>query len=355
MAPRGNKRAVVNDETAPQKKSRVDPMFAGIVATLKGADDLNEHTRDMLIGMAVPCLSKTKEERHDVQQLGVSMIEETLEAQKKELIDALEVARKELSNLEGSKSVLLQHVDAAKAMRDLKQEAMKQASLTHKDAQSSAKAAEADLTEAKEAEQKAVVAYAALSKEKVAIDAAYEEHFKVPMEGEQGPQHIFLKPFLDTLGLEESLISALPSSCMKTKAQRGGFDDLVISELGKSLVAKMAALTQSVADDALVISERTASVVSSEQAVAAKNLTDQNAAADLEAATTALSEAETQVCNANEEMTTFEPRVQEATDNYNLHDTKRKNFVDGPLLNFETLREKGFQMPVEEEAATAGA
>jgi hypothetical protein len=341
--------------TSPPKKSRVDPMFAGILATLQGSDQLNDHCRDMLIAMATPSLSKPKCERHDMQQLGVSMIEETLQAHKRELIEAAEVTRQELSDLEGSKSALLQHVADAEASLAEKEAAKTAACSAHEQAKEARQAAEKALEEARELQEEVEGVHAALEKEKVSIDSAYQEHFKAPMDNNEGPKHNFLQSFIQNLGFEESFISALPSSCVKTKEQRGGFDDLVVTELGKALVAKIAALEKSLADKASDVSERKACVVSTEKSVEDKKHTEETTAADSEAATVARSEAEAEVSKASEEWTTFEPRVHEATDNYNLQDTKRKDFEDGPLNSFETLRDKETPMQVEVEAATAGA
>jgi len=340
---------------SPKKKSRIDPMFAGIVAALQDVDDLSEHCREMLVAMTTPSLSKAKSERHDLQQLGVSMIGETLQAHKSKLISAVEVARKSLSDLEGSKSTLSRHVDDAKASLEEKQAAKTAASTAHREAVASAKSAEHALAEAMELLEKAEASHAALEKEKTGIDAAYLEHFKTPMDADEGPHHNFLKPFIENLDLEESLISALPSSCVKTKVQRGGFDDLVLSEFDKALIAKIAGLGKRIVDGASGIAERKASVASAEEAVEAEKLSEKTRAEVLAAATTAESEAEVEVSKALEEWTAFEPRVQEATDNYNLHDTKRMDFEDGPLKGFETFRDKEVSTPVDPEAATAGA
>merc|ERR1712181_15353 len=134
--------------------------------------------------------------------------------------------------------------------------------------------------------------------------------------------------------------------------QRGGFDTLVLTELGKAMVSKIAALEKSLADGASGISERKASVVSAEAVLETKQLAESTAAADFEAAATAQTEAEGEVSKASEEWSTFEPRLQAATDKVALHDAKRMDFVEGTLKEFETLRDKE---AVEQEVASLGA
>jgi len=309
----------------------------------------------MLIAMATPCLSTPKGERHNVQELGVSMIDETLQAHRTKLISAVETAQKELSDLEGSKSSLMERLDATKASLEEKQTAKTAAAAANKEAKEATAAAEAALEETKVLQAKAEASLPELEKEKAALDATYQEHFKVPMDANEGPNYNFLKPFIASLGLEDSLSSALPSSCLKPKDQRGGFDELVLTELGKAFVAKMASLDKSIVDEASKISEYKAGVVSAEAVLKAKKLSEEAAATDLEAATTAQSEAAAEVKQASEDWTTFEPRVQEATEKYNMLDTQRVNFEEGPLKDFSALREKEVPVPEEVEAPALGA
>merc|ERR1711904_641486 len=74
------------------------------------------------------------------------------------------------------------------------------------------------------------------------MEAAYLEHFKKPMEANECLIFSHLQPFVALLGLEESLTSALPSSCTKPKEQRGGFDDLVLTQLGSPSERKQSLL-----------------------------------------------------------------------------------------------------------------
>lgn len=352
MAPKANKRAATGIAASPKKMRKADPMFAGIVATLQGADNVGDLTREMLIAMVAPSLSTPKAERHSVQKLGVTMIEEMLQDHKQQLVEAVEVAQKELTEIEGTKDTLSKSCDNAKASLEEKQVGKTAAHNAYEAAKLASCSAESELAEQKDLQTKGDAAYAALEKEKVDLTAAYEEHYKTPMDANEGPHHTFLMPFIDNLGLEDSLTSALPSSCVKTTEQRGGFDTLVLTELGKALVAKIAALEKSLVDGSSGNSERQAAVTSAEAVLDTKKLAEKTAAADLEAAATALSEAEAELSKASGDWATFEPRLQAATDEVALQDKKRMDFVEGALKEFETLRDKE---PVEQEAAPLGA
>merc|ERR1712054_575409 len=99
---------------------------------------------------------------------------------------------------------------------------------THEEASSATQAAEEEFAKAKKAMEDAQLTHAAIEKEQKLLEAALLEHFKEPIEKNEGPHFNFLKPFMENLGLEEALMTALPSSCIKTREQRGGFDELVI-------------------------------------------------------------------------------------------------------------------------------
>merc|ERR1719272_653347 len=132
----------------------------------------------MLIAMTAPSLATPKGERHSVQKLGVTMIEEMLQDHKGKLVLAVDAAQQELTEIEGTKSTLLQSFENAKASLEEKQAAKTSAHAAHEEAKMASKTAEAGLAEQTELQAKGDAGYAALEKEKVDVNAAYEEHFK---------------------------------------------------------------------------------------------------------------------------------------------------------------------------------
>jgi len=146
--------------------------------------------------------------------------------------------------------------------------------------------------------------------------------------------------------------------CPRAVSRHGssvGFDDLVLSEFHKALVAKQGALQKSVTDEADLVAETKAGVASAEEGMEAMKLSEQDASANLEKATVAQSAAEEEVSNASNAWVAFEPRVKEASAKYDKHDAELKAFQEDALKTFETLRDEDVPMPIETEAATAGA
>lgn len=326
-------------------------MFAGIVSALQGAECLSEQCREMLVSMAAPSLSAPKASRHSVQHLGVTMIEEVLQEGRKQLELALEEAQKELTAIESTKGSLEQMLTTARDVLTAKQGLATTAAAALEDAKAAASTAEAALAEQLELSRQATVAHSTLEKEHAELQEVYEKHFKAPMNANEGPHHEFLEPFLEHLGLEDSLTSALPCSCQKAKEQRGGFDDLVLTELGKALVNKISSLEKVVAEAATKMQELTVAVGSAQTELDARKVSQNAAQSSLEAASAVQTEAETQVSQAENDWSSFEPRLNAATDKVHQQDAKRLDFVEGALKEFQALRDKD----VEQEAATMGA
>lgn len=288
-----------------------------------------------------------------MQQMGVDMIQEKLEEHKQKLGEAVALARKELEELEGSKSTLSVSLDASKAWLEERKKTFLALHAASQEAKAAVKEAEGALAEAKNLQKKGDANHAALEKQKASIVAAYEEHFKTPMDANESPHYSHLKPFIESLGLEESLTKALPASCTKAKEQRGSFDELVITELGKSLVQKIADLEKSIADEVSGVDARKTAINNAEEQIVAKIVAEKTAAEGDQAAAAAKHQADAEVTKASDEWSSFEPRVVEATEKLNAHEAARVEFEDGALKDFTSLRDK--EAPVEEEAAPAGA
>merc|ERR1711920_1116586 len=121
------------------------------------------------------------------------------------------------------------------------------------------------------------------------------------MEANEGPHYNFLQAHIQKLDLEESLAMALPSSCTKAKEQRGAFDDLVISELEKAMITKIASLSKSIEEEEPAEAERKAAVIAADTSLKASVETEKAASTEVELATAAAIEAEGLVTKAKAE------------------------------------------------------
>merc|ERR1712187_854317 len=153
--------------------------------------------------------------------------------------------------------------------------------------------------------------------------------------------------------LEESLVVALPSSCTKAKEQRGAFDDLVISELEKAMITKIASLSKNIEEEEPLEAERKAAVIVAETSLKASLETEKAASMEVEAATAATIEAEEVVTQAKAEEAAMVPNIQRVTSKHGDRALELDHFEKGPMASFTKLNNKAAAL--KEEAASAGA
>jgi hypothetical protein len=97
--------------------------------------------------------------------------------------------------------------------------------------------------------------------------------------------------FAKKLGLDASLLTALPSACATTPSRRGSFDNMVVGELESRFQTKIASLVEEMDSGAEASASRAASVRAAEQVLQAAEDVQKDAEASLAAAQTAQGEA----------------------------------------------------------------
>merc|ERR1712224_489010 len=162
--------------------------------------------------------------------------------------------------------------------------------------------AESTLANAKESERKGEEPLANMQTEKALYETLAQEHVKVPMASDEAPHFNEVEPYIQSLGLDESLAIALPSSCTKTKDQRGGFDDVVLGELVNALDRKIASLVNSITEEMPQVAERKAAVISATSALEEKSNAVKVAVSELEVAEVARQQSSAVLTKANEEL-----------------------------------------------------
>merc|ERR1712216_1087023 len=134
--------------------------------------------------------------------------------------------------------------------------------------------------------------------EKVALEKAFEEHYKTPMSTDEKIHFSMLQPHLCKLKLDESLVSALPSTCVKTKEQRGSFDIVVLDELQKAFTIKIEELTVAIDTEGPNALEREAKAQAAEADLESKKAALKDAMAGYSEAEKSRKAAEQEVAEA---------------------------------------------------------
>jgi len=344
-----------NTQAAKQvnKKVKVDPALEVIAGVINEAEHLPQQCRTMLTEILPLSLNVPTDKRHKHQTMAVSMFEETLNTKKAAMEAAVSAANEKLDDLKASEEQLASTVKEAEVAVAAQQEVSEASKERSASAVSAVEASQTALSECIAAQKAGNEQAAADKEQKDALEVAFEKHFKTPMaEGTAGPDFAGLEPFLKTIDIEASLLTALPSTCTKPKDQRGAFDEVVLQELEKAISAKLAALAQLVEAEIPTAAEREAAVRAAEQENEAKKEASSAAAAELETAQKELSERQAALSKAKLAVDEFRPTLLTLAGSV---DTLRKalsDFESGPLASFMSYKVKS-SMPVD--VATAGA
>lgn len=347
MGKRGNTQGAAK---SANKKVKTDPAFDSIVDVIVSSEEIPEHCRNMLVEMLPFSLSVPMDKRHDLQTAAVNMVEETLTTRKSSLQDKLSSETASFERLKASEEELLQTTKDCEAALAAQKDVVDVSKRAMAEVTSLTNASSGSLAEKRAAQKAANEKITKTKEEKVSIESAFETHFKAPFE--QGPHYNELEPFLKHLDLEASLVTALPSSCTKTKEQRGSFDDLVLQELDKAFSTKIAALVASIEVDTPTLAEHDAAVESAEKELEANKEKQKQSASELDAALKGQQEREEALKKARVAVDEFKPQLQALGEKLDIAKDAATVFEAGPLATFATYKSK---TTVVEEAATLGA
>jgi len=334
------------------KKAKTDPVLVSIADAINQADHLPERCRAMLVDMLPFSLSVASDKRHESQTWAVGTVEQTLNAQKALLEAAIVVEDEKLATLKASESSLASTVTEAEVALVAQKEAVQSAEGARTEATEAATTAGNALVAAQEEQKTGEVTLATAQEEKVALESAFEAHFKVPFEEGNGPHFKELQPFLKQIEMEASLLKACPSSCAKSKDDRGSFDEVVLQELGKALSSKVTALGEVVAVETPAAADRATAVQTAENDHNAKKEAQKQFEEALEGAQKEQAEREAALATATNAVEEFQPQVEAMTALADKAKLALASLEAGALTGFTTYMNR---VEVSTEVAVAGA
>jgi len=334
------------------KKIKGDPVLASIAEVIMEADNLNDGCRAMLVDMLPFSLSFPEDTRHELQTMAVVMIEQTLSDKKSAMEAAVTAEEDKLSKLKASEVELGTAVTGAETALAAQKEVVDKAKTALAEATESARSSTVSLAALNAAKRDADAKLSATKDEKQTLESAFAAHFKTPMENQKGPNFKKLEPFLKKIEVEASLITALPSTCVKKQEERGSFDLLCLAELERAITSKITALGKVVDDEMPAAQAAEAAVQSAETDRDAKAEAEKQATTELEASLKEQSDREAALGAAKNAVNTFQPQVEEMIGMVSKAKTALEEFEAGPLAGFKTYKEKREAVV---EVAPAGA
>merc|ERR1712039_940731 len=180
--------------------------------------------------------------------------------------------------------------------------------------------------------------------QKASIVKCVEVDVKNIMEGDQGKQEQIVKSYqalelvIKGVNLDDSLASALPSTCLKQPSDRGAFDTMVLDQLDKSLKDKVTELTRMLEEGAAAKGQRAAAVEAAQSDLTAALASEKTSGEELAVAEGHQKEASAAVASAKNAVDSHEPELTKANQAFESTQAELDNFETYNMGCLNTLR-----------------
>lgn len=327
---------------------------------MKGAEGFPAHVVAMLGENLVHCLGQAKEERHEFQVKVSGMVHEVLNSIQAKLEASIAAAESKVAQ-----------ADTEKASREALAEAAKDTAASKAAAATAAKeavdAAVAELKSAQEALQSAQkeqkngdLAFAAADDKKVRMQSIITTVIVPCKEGATGEAGVISKGIAEVTklgkeyGFDAALMSSLPSALNKAPADRGSFDQLVVTQVETELQNRLAALTKELEEAAPAREERAAKVTAATATVEVASSKEASCKEALKAAQTEHKEADSAVKTTAKAVKQFGAEMKQVGADLAEAKESLDEFLQGAMATFKELLEQTNVVP-EEPAKDAAA
>lgn len=313
MAPKqATKRGRPTGKAEPQpKKIREDPNIVGVREALEQAG-VSPSVKQMMLACLPNCLGVPAAERHATQTTVINMIKEVLDGVTSKLQDAVEGEKAKVVDIDRQKEGLQVALDNAQAALVAVEEDAQTKDTALAEASTAVAVAKEALYERQEAHREADGALLQAKGQQAAIQKALTEDFQAIVEGRSSSYQQILE-HLQGITLDESLLSALPKTCVKAMGERGPFDTMVLDQLKSVLVGQEAEQAKLVKDAEPAAAERTEAIRAAQADLDSATAASRKAAEVLAEASKNTAPAKAAVEEAQKALDDFGPTFAEAT------------------------------------------
>eukprot|EP00930_Biecheleria_cincta_P057725 TRINITY_DN43608_c0_g1_i1.p1 TRINITY_DN43608_c0_g1~~TRINITY_DN43608_c0_g1_i1.p1 ORF type:complete len:393 (-),score=137.11 TRINITY_DN43608_c0_g1_i1:92-1270(-) len=317
-----------------------------------GLDDL---TRQMLIATLPNGLFVAKSDRLEPQQISVTMLEEVFQGimskMQIEISEASQALAAETASMAGSEKLVEEAQAALQAASDAanaRKGELAEATKTMMDAKA--------LHSQKETEQKDGDAAHERAKQEKQEAEDLSQDFRVLRDGEAEEaeakiHYQKLTKILGRLGLEESMLQAIPTCMVKKPSARGAFDAMVVTQLEEALTKKVQQLAEEVAAGEPSATARAAAVTEAHDTFHAAKQAQQQVAEALSAANGLQEQRRKDLEAARATLAEHAPSVKVATDAKAKKEEQLQSFRDYNFACFQEARDK--EAPGSKQSAPA--
>lgn len=192
--------------------------------------------------------------------------------------------------------------------------------------------------------------------EKALYEAAIANEFQAVLEGiwqteKQSEKVVTLAK--QVAGVDESLLKAMPSTCLKKADARSQFDNMVLETIARNFADRVASLTTTLKGAKVSSAEHTASVQAAQAAVEASKAKQHAAATNVSTAQASHREAQVALSAAETALSEFESTLLVAEEVAGQHKAALDNFEMWNVSCFEMMRDKARKPDPVEQATPA--
>ncbi|CAE7878806.1 hypothetical protein AK812_SmicGene39122 [Symbiodinium microadriaticum] len=329
--------------------------YDGIVEAIQHplAENLTDSVRQMLLAMLPEGLCVPEDKRHEAQSSYVNMVSEIFEGILKKLNDNVAGAAAEVARIEASKSGLeLRVTECDEALQAATTHAV-ECKVKLADATKAVLTCKSNLGDKQKLQKEGDVAFQAAKAEKVALEGALSEDFRLLRDGEvegalADTHYKKLEVLASNLDLEASLMSALPTCMVKKPAERGSFDTMVVAQLQDKLAKRVADLVEIIQSGEPSAAARQQAVDSAARDLDAAKQVQQQEAEALQAATDLQKACEGRRAEALLNVEQHEPQLTAAKKTVVDNEIERDVFQDRNLVCFKTLQNRQTEMKTKD-------
>ena len=320
----------------------------------------------------LPCqgLCVPEDRRHEAQIRYVGMVSNVCQGIMDKLQGSVDAASAEAARIKQSKSDLECKVTESDAALQAAAAHATECKLKLADATKVVLTAKAACGDKEKLQQEGDAAYQAAKAEKAALEQALAEDFRLlrdgDVEGETAQVHYDkLEGLAGNIGLETSLMTALPTCMVKKPADRGSFDAMVVAQLQDKLAKRIADLADTIQSGEPSSRARQEAVDAAKRNRDAAKQAQQEAAEALQAATDNQQECEKSKAATALALEQHEPHLNAALKTLADKEAERDAFRDYNLACFKMLEhrrseiktdaQQQLEMAAALEAAEAGA
>eukprot|EP00438_Fugacium_kawagutii_P034525 Skav213815 [mRNA] locus=scaffold1987:484565:485716:- [translate_table: standard] len=275
MAPKKGTKRPADEEVVSEAKKLKETLksygvsktlYDGVVEALQHPEvNVPQSARAMLIASLLEGICVPASERHSFQSSLVEMVEQTLQGVLAKLKTKVEDATAEVSRIEEAKAGLQGEVQAAEESLAKATDDEKKSKEDLAEATRGVLAAKTQKAEQEKLRIQGDAAHEAAKAEKAAIETALAEEFRLLSSGtaqgdEAKNEYKKLEKLAASSGMEDSLLTALPTSILKPPAERGSFDAMVVAQLQEGLLKRSGALQVQIQQGEPAAAERLARV-----------------------------------------------------------------------------------------------